>query len=311
MMLGSNAQQQWVNGQQIGNVPQADWMRTSAAQIGTGPQVTANNAQYQGWQGNVPQASLSQYTAPTLGNYDRADYQTVQGNRIDNVPQTSVGAFSAPQIASAPTQDWREIQAQQIKDIPKSDWREVTPGQMSAAQVQGGGVDPNSAIQRALSGDPNNPYLASMAKDMQARTNQSWQDIQKSMNDTLQEQILPGVEDEFNASGALGASRQALLEGQAVGKTNEALAKQGKSLSDNLAGQLAGLYGNANESAQARAAAMAGQMGGPPWERVSNMFCRQHRLVNDLEALNGHRQWPPPPHASHTHCLQLQLPLCH
>jgi hypothetical protein len=36
-------------------------------------------------------------------------------------------------------------------------------------------------------------------------------------------------------------------------------------------------------------------MGGPPWERVSNMFCRQHRLVTDLEAVDGQRQWPPPP----------------
>ena len=134
-------------------------------------------------------------------------------------------------------------------------WRRVY-GQNVAPEM----VNAQGAVYDVLYGGVDNPYLSGMAGDMVNRTRQSYGDMSRDVIENLNSSILPGIQDDFQAAGSLGASRQALMQGEAVGRTMDALAREGGDLNTNLMGQMSNLYGSANEANENRMASLAGQL---------------------------------------------------
>jgi hypothetical protein len=150
------------------------------------------------------------------------------------------------------------------------------------AEVAAGGYDYRGTLDALLGGDMNNPWLAGMAQDLQSRVGQQFGDVSRGMNEQLTTDILPGLENMFGGAGALGSSRQALLQGQAIGRTNDALAREYGDMNTNLQGTLANLYGNAFENSQGRRASLASQLAGENLqERMANAgYAQQTGLAN-------------------------------
>jgi hypothetical protein len=155
----------------------------------------------------------------------------------------------------------------------------INPAQMGFAQVEGSGINSNPAIYNALYGNGMSPYLDSMANDLVSKTQQAWGDTSRGMWENLQESQLPQIEDLFQSAGQLGSSRNALLSGQAIGRTNDALAREYGDMSTNLQGQLSNLYGGVYENAQNRSASLASQLAGlGTQERLSQANLIQQML---------------------------------
>jgi hypothetical protein len=106
----------------------------------------------------------------------------------------------------------------------------AAPVDMVQARASQGALDPSTAIQSLLSGNVNNPYL-----DKQAQA------ITSVANRNLLENIMPQVNGEASMAGQYGGSRQGIAQGQAIGRTNEAITNS-----------LSNLYGGAYENAQNR-----------------------------------------------------------
>lgn len=193
---------------------------------------------------------------------------------------TLAGAAYSPNQVQA-----QSIWGPQIGQTPESSWMAVNPGSVTGAQtgwanVQPGAVSGDWALMDALYGGVDNPYLSGMATDLGNRTMQSWDTMAKTIGDQLTGTVLPGIQDDFQAAGSLGASRQALLEGQAIGKAAEAIAQQSGYLNQNLMGQLSNLYGGANEANENRVASLAGQLAGTgSQERLAQASMIQQALM--------------------------------
>lgn len=100
--------------------------------------------------------------------------------------------------------------------------------------------DPTSANAKLLSGQANNPYLDAQAQNIQTRLNRN-----------LNENIMPSIGQGAIGAGQYGSSRQGIAQGKAIADTQ-----------DNYAGQMANLYGSANENAQNRMAGAAANLSG-------------------------------------------------
>lgn len=96
------------------------------------------------------------------------------------------------------------------------------------------------ANQQLLSGQVNNPYLDAQANNIQTRLNRN-----------LNENILPGIGQEAATAGGYGGSRMGIAQGKAIAN-----------MQDDYAGQMANLYGTANENAQSRMATTANNLSG-------------------------------------------------
>lgn len=103
-----------------------------------------------------------------------------------------------------------------------------------------GGSNPNAANAQLLSGQVNNQYLDAQANNIQTRLNRN-----------LQENIMPGIGQSATGAGQYGSSRHGIAEGKAIADTQ-----------DNYAGQMANLYGSANEAAQNRMSTASGTLSG-------------------------------------------------
>jgi hypothetical protein len=191
--------------------------------------------------------------APQVSPWLVGDTQNVSAQQV--TPGMTVGSW---QIGSTPN-----VNAMMVNPL---NFNIKAPGMTAAQQgfasIAPSGVNANKAINAALYGQGMSPYLDQMAQDLVNRTQQSFGDISRGVWENLQEEQLPGIENMFNQAGSLGASRQALLEGQAIGQTNEALAREAGELSTNLSGELSNLYGGIYEGALDRSASLASQLAG-------------------------------------------------
>lgn len=125
-------------------------------------------------------------------------------------------------------------------NIPQTNLVQARAGQ--------GSLDPTRAMQRMLSGRPDNPYLDQQAS---AITNQ--------LTRNLNENVMPGVRSEALASGQYGGSRQGIAEGLAASRLNQ-----------DLAPALTGLYGGAFENAQNRMFGTASQLNDQAYQNAAN-----------------------------------------
>lgn len=107
----------------------------------------------------------------------------------------------------------------------------ITPAQESnlqMARASQGVVDPTQSLQKLLSGNPDNPYLAQQANTLSALSNQN-----------LMQNIMPQLDHGAVAAGQYGSSRQGIAQGVAAGNAQVGLNNS-----------IAGLYGNAYQQAQ-------------------------------------------------------------
>lgn len=119
-----------------------------------------------------------------------------------------------------------------------------------------GNLDPSQALQQQLSGKIDNPYLQQL---QQANINTSMRGYNDAVKQ-VQQNILPGIEDQAFASGGYGGSRQGVAEGL----VGQQLAQNARDLGIHAMDTGAQLYGGAYENAQGRkaqAADMLSQMG--------------------------------------------------
>lgn len=147
---------------------------------------------------------------------------------------TALGALGGAQGQSADTSATRQLpsylQGPVANDlVPRAQGllSQQMPGAMQAGQqlmTMGSGLLGQSAPTTAQ-----NPYLSSVADDMQRRT----QDLLGQNNLAIQ--------GNFVGSGGLGSSRQGVAQGVAAGRA-----------ADSLQGNVAGLYGNAYNQDQSR-----------------------------------------------------------
>ena len=121
-----------------------------------------------------------------------------------------------------------------------TDWNAAPMQSVTGANVQGPTADYSPALNQALSGSPNNPWL-----DQQANG------IVDKITRNYQENIAPATRAGAEMAGQYGSSRQGIAEGV-----------QQRGMNDDIANTLANLYGAANESAQNRAASTAALLAG-------------------------------------------------
>lgn len=101
---------------------------------------------------------------------------------------------------------------------------------MTQARAGQGVLDPTNAMQKMLSGRPDNPYLQQQIDAMS-------QNMARNVN----ENVMPGLRSEALASGQYGGSRQGIAEGLAMSRMNQ-----------DLAPAITNLLGGSYENAQNR-----------------------------------------------------------
>jgi hypothetical protein len=118
-----------------------------------------------------------------------------------------------------------------------------------------GAIDPTNAMSNVLNGDPtNNPYLAKMN---QANVNTAM----RGYNDAIQnvnQQVMPGINNDAFAAGQYGGSRQGIAQGLALQGMDRSARDLGIAAMDS-GNQL---YGSAFQNAQNNQAQAANQMVG-------------------------------------------------
>ena len=146
-------------------------------------------------------------------------------------------AFSADQIAK-----WKGATPQTPTGAAQATSMGYTPTTVNLSDQYSsmGASDPSQANKQLLSGQVNNQYLDAQAQNIQTRLNRN-----------LQENIMPGIGQGAEAAGQYGGSRQGIAQGKAIADTQ-----------DNYAGQMANLYGTANENAQNRMSSAAATQSG-------------------------------------------------
>lgn len=212
-----------------------------------------------------------QQTGDTAGLYQQmmmgamAPALDPEGNRADVAPMTTRAINFRP-----------------------GEWQNPSQGSVTSpfARIEAGNnPDPYAAINSMLYGGTVNPFLADMASGITNQTMQAWGDMSRDTTEQLNTQILPGLENEFAQSGGLGQSRQALLQGQATGRTMDALAREGGELSSNLAGTLANMYGAAYDSDANRRAGLSQFLSGQDFaERAKQADLQQSSILGDISA---------------------------
>lgn len=204
-----------------------------------------------------PQALAGQAAMQNASNYLLGQmpgsgqmYAGGDSNWLANNPAADIGAGTA----SPGTIDWQAIRNAAAADLAKYQ----TPPQQVQGPI-GQGMDYTGAVNQALSGRVDNPYLQQQATNAADLASQNWA-----------RNIAPVLRGGARMTGMYGGSRQGIAEGIAAGDLNRAITDA-----------TTNLYGGAYENAQNRAAAMAGQMAG---------YGQQAQLANQAAGLQHQGQ---------------------
>lgn len=132
---------------------------------------------------------------------------------------------------------------------------------MTQARAGQGALDPTTAMQKMLSGQPDNPYLQQQIDAMS-------QNMARNVN----ENVMPGLRSEALASGQYGGSRQGIAEGLAMSRMNQ-----------DLAPAITNLLGGSYENAQNRMFGTASQLNDQAFQNA-NQFNNQSFQNANLNA---------------------------
>ena len=132
---------------------------------------------------------------------------------------------------------------------------QLTTNNFGQSMSSMGAIDPTNAMSNVLNGDPtNNPYLAKMN---QANVNTAM----RGYNDAIQnvnQQVMPGINNDAFAAGQYGGSRQGIAQGLALQGMDRSARDLGIAAMDS-GNQL---YGSAFQNAQNNQAQAANEMVG-------------------------------------------------
>lgn len=160
------------------------------------------------------QGGIDAYSQQMLNRFNSRDFNditshgghAITGSFDPNIQR--VGNTIAPQV--------------KMNDIDRMNMTQARAGQ--------GVLDPTNAMQKMLSGRPDNPYLQQQIDAMS-------QNMARNVN----ENVMPGLRSEALASGQYGGSRQGIAEGLAMSRMNQ-----------DLAPAITNLLGGSYENAQNR-----------------------------------------------------------
>jgi hypothetical protein len=132
----------------------------------------------------------------------------------------------------------------------------------------------DEALKSALSGGGNNPYLK-----------QQGDQITRQVNDNLQQNIMPGIGNSATAAGQYGGSRQGIAQGLAASRATQ-----------DIAGQLSNMYGNAYTQDRALQGSTAAQLSGQDAQAASQAAANSNsmsiaQMNNDTQLKNMQNQY--------------------
>lgn len=132
------------------------------------------------------------------------------------------------------------------------------PGAIKAATASPSvGSNVQSAIDRTLSGQVDNPQLQRMAEAATRTGQRAYGDAVEDSTTALTESILPAIRSGAQMAGGYGGSRQGIAEGRALAERERTLGRNARELGIASEDAAAGIFGQAYESAQNRMASMA------------------------------------------------------
>lgn len=221
----------------MGKSPSGSTTTTSSPWAGAVPYLTGENAYGQnmpGMSGTMPSA-MSQYQSSgwspqmsTIANNWQSALQGPEMNAVHNMGTAGnnlMNGMYAPNISPVNS----NITAPQVN--------------VGSALNSMGGVNPSSAIQQELSGQVAPGMMGSIGNEAGAMYGQATQN--------LLQQVMPQIDSQAIGAGGYGGSRQGIAQGLAL-----------SNMQQNLSPAIAGLYNNANQTAQANQNTTANNMAG-------------------------------------------------
>ena len=251
-----------------GKSPAGSTTTTSSPWAGAVPYLTGQNAwgQNAGVPGTMPSAAnLYQNSgwSPAMANQAN-NWQNWLGaagtdiNSMGNTGTAMAGGSLTPNISAigpisgAPTINSPQAQAQQSN---------------IASTLHGmGPVDPTGSLQQLMSGQVAPGMMGSIGNEANAMYGQATQN--------LMQQVMPQLNEQAIGAGGYGGSRQGIAQGLAL-----------SNMQQNLAPQIAGLYNQANQTAQGLQGTTANNLAGLG-ASASNLNASLGTNVNELNASN-------------------------
>ena len=223
------------------------------------------------------QSALTGITNYLTSPESLAGQQAMQQVASNFLGQLGNANTSTPaQVGSGAPVDWNAIRNSYQSDLSRFNAPTVAAPQTSAAptvsagSVGGLGINYRDAMDRALSGEVNNPYLQEMAKNAGDLATQNWQRT-----------VLPALSSGARQSGMYGSSRQGVAQGIAAGDLNRAITDANTNL-----------FGNAYESAQGRAANAASQLAGYDMQaQMANAQMQQAAALANAQMAQSNNQF--------------------
>jgi len=128
----------------------------------------------------------------------------------------------------------------------------ISESDLTQARQALGSLDPTNSLQQLLTGKIDNPYLEGIN---QANINQSMQGY-GDMLQNLNQQVMPGINNDAFAAGQYGSSRQGVAQGLALQQAE----KNARDLTQSNADQGTKLYGQAYQNAQQNMLSVASEL---------------------------------------------------
>ena len=184
-----------------------------------------------------------------LAPVDNAALATSQNATATAPKEATAGSAGYTDAKLADLPGYQSATAQTTKPYQAAT---TSTSDLSAARQAQGAVDPTSALQQLLSGKIDNPYLQGIN---QSNINQSMQGY-GDMLQNLNQQVMPGINNDAFAAGQYGSSRQGVAQGLALQQAE----KNARDLTQSNADQGTKLYGEAYQNAQQNMMATANNL---------------------------------------------------
>ncbi|MDE2468301.1 MAG: hypothetical protein KGL35_06055 [Bradyrhizobium sp.] len=257
----------------FGKSPSGSTTTTSSPWAGAVPYLTGQNAygQNAGVPGTMPSAATQ---------FQNSGWSPAMQNQANNW-QNSINSWEMPSLAGQVNQGNALTSGAFSPNISP-----VSPN-IAAQTISGnsafgnmGATDPTAAIQSLMSGQVSPGMMGSIGNEANAMYGQATQN--------LMQQVMPQLNEQAIGAGGYGGSRQGIAQGLAL-----------SNMQQNLAPSIAGLYNNANQTAQGLQGSTANNMAGLGTNmaeaNAANNLSAQNMnanigLANNAQALQANQQ---------------------
>jgi hypothetical protein len=184
---------------------------------------------------DVTQSAKAEQASSGAGSYESPEFKKL-ADYIAAIAQNSPDYQSA--VASL-SPDYKGVA---VETNPIYNGASASISDLSNSAKELGAIDPTTALQRLLSGQIDNPYLSSIN---QGNINQSMQGY-NDMLQNLNQQVMPGINNDAFAAGQYGGSRQGIAQGLALQQAEQ----NARDLAQSNVTAGNQLFGNAYQNAQ-------------------------------------------------------------